>query len=196
MRTTDSANLWLGFLAFLVLLGLCVHRTDAASADLTWTHPTARVDGTPLAVADIAATRLTWGKCSAALDQTTDVPAPATAHSIGSLGYGEWCFVARTVDKTGLVSDPTGPVQKIILAPPLPPTFVAVTVVVYDVRWNPGRGTVLNAAVGTVPRGTACGDSEITRQGQRRFREVPLDVVTLRTLPASAIVVAQCEVAS
>ena len=168
----------------------------AANAELTWTHPTQRVDNSPLAIADIAATRLNWGACGSALASTTDVPAPAVTYTVTGLAYGTWCFVARTVDKTGLVSDPTGQVQKIILAPPKPPAFTVVNIVAYETAWHPGRGTVLGRAVGRVPLGTECGSSRITTRGHQQFYEVPLDSVSLSQMPQSAIVVAACEARS
>ena len=184
----------LGAAAVSIALMLWLGRAFAADAKLDWTAPTQREDGTALAANQIAGYDLEWGKCGQA-QQTLRVGA-VTTHTITGLAYGEWCFRVRTVDTTGLLSAWAGPVQKVILAPPKPPVFTTVAIVVYDLRWNAGRGTVLNAAVGTVPVGTACGESEITRQGQRRFHEVPLDVVELRSLPLSAIVVAQCEVQS
>lgn len=80
------------------------------------------------------------------------------------------------------------------MAPPKPPVLGVVNIVAYDVRWQQGGGTKLARAVGTVALGTACGANVITRRGTRSYYEVPLDKVDLRSLPNSAIVVAECEV--
>lgn len=191
-RVPMRLGVWLAALVCVTLLGLWVSSAYAADAQLSWQHPTERVDGTPLPLAEIAQTRINWGLCSGELNQAVDVPAPATTHTLPGLNYGTWCFVARTVDTGGLVSDPTGPVQKVIVAPPKPPGFVTVNVIAYEVRWEPGRATVLGDAVGLIRRGVACGDSVITTKGQRKYHEVPMDMVKLRRLPVSPIVVAEC----
>lgn len=191
------------FVAGLLLLaasffGMTV--THAATADLTWTYPATNTDGTAIPASgagSIASTKLEWGTCSGALFGTkageATVNAPAKAYSVTGLGVGTHCFRAAVVNSFGTQSDWTAAVQKTVDPPkPNPPAFVTVNIVAYDLRWNAGRGTVINAAVGTVARGTACGANEITRQGQRRFHEVSLDQVDLRTLPISAIVVAEC----
>lgn len=185
---------WIGALLFLTLLGLIVHRADAADAQLSWTAPTQREDGAALAATAIAGYDIEWGKCGQA-QQTVRV-GPVTSHTITGLGYGEWCFRIRTADSGGLLSAWTGAVTKVILAPPKPPVFTTVNIVAYDVRWQAGGGTKLARAVGTVALGTACGERAITRRGLRAYHEVPLDQVDLRSLPNSPIVVAECEVSS
>lgn len=119
MRTSDSANLWLGFLVFLVLLGLCVHRADADVIDVTWVAPTQRVDGTALPANEIAGYRLEWTVKGAAQSPITVGPVTAYALDTGAL-TGKTCLTLRTVDTDGLESDPTGPVCR--NAKPNPPT--------------------------------------------------------------------------
>lgn len=195
---------WLGFLAFVVLLGLCVHRADAANADLTWTYPANNTDGTAIPASGagaISATVIEWGSCSgAAFGERAGgatLPAPAKAYTVTGLGVGTHCFRAAVTNSFGVQSDWTAAVQKVIAAPkPNPPAFVTVNIVAYDVRWQPGGGTKLARAVGTVALGTECGANVITRRGLRSYYEVPLDRVDLRSLPNSAIVVAECEARS
>lgn len=171
-------------------------RAFAATAELTWTHPTQRELGEALPLSEIAGYDLTYGLCGQ--DEQTVRVGVVQSHTLdlGDPAYGEWCFKVRTVDTDGLLSAYIGPVTKIIKSPPKPPEFSVVNIVAYEVRWNPGRGTVLGKAVGTVPVGTACGESRITTQGQREYREVPLDAVDLMAMPQSAIVVAECEASS
>ena len=192
------------FVAGLLLLAASffgmTHVAQAADAELTWTYPTANTDGSAIPASgagSIASTVLEWGSCSGTAFGTkaggTTAAAPTKAYTVTGLAVGTHCFRAAVVNSYGVQSDWTAAVQKVVAPPkPNPPTFVTVNIVAYDLRWNQGRGTVLNAAVGTVPLGTACGDSVITTQGQRRFREVSLDLVELQSLPMSAIVVAEC----
>lgn len=203
-RVPTRLAVWLGALVFITLLGLCVHRADAADASLTWTHPTQRTDNSALALADIKETEIQYAPCAAGntwpatgTPASKVVTAPAAATTITGLAYGTWCFRARTVPVLNPATDQsawTGPVWAIYLAPPKPPVLGVVNIVAYDVRWQQGGGTKLARAIGTVPLGTTCGDHPITRRGTRSYYEVPLDKVDLRSLPNSAIVVAECEV--
>ena len=195
---------WLGLLVFVVLLGLCVHRADAADAELTWTYPATNVDGTAIpatGAGSVASTLIEWGTCSGTAFGTkaggATVPAPAKTYTVTGLAVGTHCFRAAVTNSYGTQSDWTGAVQKVIAPPkPNPPVIVTVNLVAYEVRWHPGRGTVLGAPIGTVARGVTCGDSVITTRGPREYREVPIDVVNMRRLPNSAIVVAECEARS
>jgi hypothetical protein len=203
-RVPTRFSVWLGFLVFLVLLGLCVHRADAADAELTWTYPATNVDGTAIpatGAGSVASTLIEWGTCSGAAFGTkaggATVPAPAKTYTVTGLAVGTHCFRAAVTNSYGTQSDWTGAVQKVIAPPkPNPPVIVTVNLVAYEVRWHQGRGTVLGAPVGTVALGTACGSQRITTAGPRKYYEVPLDKVDLRRLPSSAIVVAQCEARS
>lgn len=193
---------WLGFLAFVVLLGLCVHRADAATIDGTFTLPTKYVDGADLPAANIKHIRVQVGTCNGtafgAVEGTQLVVPPATAFAVVvPRAFGDFCVQAQTETTLGKLSDFTAAAKVTKAEPkPNPPAFVTVNVVAYEVRWHPGRGTVLGAPVGTVARGVTCGDSVITTRGPREYREVPIDVVNLRRLPDSAIVVAECEARS
>lgn len=181
----------------------------AATANLTWTHPTQRVDNTSLALSEIKETEIEYGTCTGTAEPFGISPigskvfpvgtTPTQSGQVTSLAYGKWCFRARTVpvvQPDTNKSDWTGTVWAQYLAPPKPPTWGTVNIVAYEIRWNPGRGTVLGKAVGTVPLGTACGNQRITSQGVREYHEIPLDSVELVDMPQSAIVVAECEVAS
>lgn len=180
----------------LVLSLALASMAHAATADLSWTAPTQREDGTALASSDIAGYDVEWGKCSQAVQVVDAGKVLAYSIVLPNPSFGQWCFRVRTRDSSGVVSAWTGPVTKTIAAPPKPPIFTTVNIVAYDVRWQPGGGTKLARAVGTVPLGTACGDRVITRRGLRSYHEVPLDQVDLRGLPSSPIVVAECEASS
>lgn len=192
-------------LALVLVVSLALAQVaKAANADLTWTYPATNTDGTAIPASgagSIASSKIEWGSCEGTAFGVkageATVNAPTKAYSVTGLGVGTHCFRAAVVNSFGVQSDWTGPVQKVIAAPkPNPPVFTTVNIVAFDVRWQPGGGTKLARAVGTVPLGTACGESVITRRGLRAYHEVTLDKVDLRSLPNSAVVVAECEVQS
>lgn len=181
------------FLAAMFWLGTAL----AADANLSWTHPTQRVDGTALPLSAIKETQIDWGACAAGNTfpatpaGTKAVPAPATTTTVTGLAYGTWCFRARTADTNNLVSDNAGTVWKQYVAPPQPPVLTVVNIVAYETKRD-NRGLVrLGRHVGTVPLGTACGEY-VTLKHSARYYEVPLDQVTLSKMPKSLVVVARC----
>lgn len=154
--------LFVAFVITVVLVVSCASRADAADVNVTWTHPTQRVDNTVLTLAEIKETQIEYGQCVAGAFPATavgtvKVPAPTTNTIITGLGYGTWCFRGRTVDTGGLISDNSGLVSRIVLAPPKPPVFTAVSTSVFDIR-DGGLGRV----VGVVKFGTVCGEPVIT----------------------------------
>lgn len=188
-------------LLLLALIGLIVTRTVyAADATLNWTHPTQRVDNTPITLAEIRETQIDWAKCAtgntfpASPLGTKAVPAPATSTVVTGLDYGTWCFRARSVDTAGEMSLNSGTVWKQYLAPPKPPVLSAVITVAYEIKSHPLEGQVLGRAVGTVALGTECGTEPIVYGGNGVYYEVALDKVTLTKMPKSAVVVTKCEV--
>jgi hypothetical protein len=197
---TDTFSKWaLGALVLLtvlvfVLLGRSVH---AADATLTWTHPTQRVDNTPITLADIRETQLDWGVCGvgntfpATPAGTKAVPAPGTTTVVTGLAYGTWCFRARSVDTGGLVSDNTGTVWKQFIAPPKPPVLSATITVAYEINMNSWGEIKLGARVGTVEQGAPCVDNPImTNKGE--YFEIDRANVVLSKEPKSSIIVTQC----
>jgi len=155
--------LFVAFVITVILVVSCASRADAADANVTWTHPTQRIDSTPLPLTEIKETQVDYAQCTAGALTfpatpvgTVKVPAPATNTIVTGLGYGTWCFRARTVDTGGLMSDNSGQISKTVLAPPKPPVFTAVSTSVYDIR-NGELGRV----VGVVKFGTVCGEPVI-----------------------------------
>ena len=119
-----------------ICLGLFVFlpsKCEAGNANLTWTHPTAYVDGTPLPLANIARTEIAWGKCNAAKTDfeaaptTFNVAAPTAAAAIPAIPTGAYCFKARTVSTANEVSDWAGPVWKDVTNIPGRPQNFTVT---------------------------------------------------------------------
>jgi len=174
--------------------------TGAEDVTVNWTHPTARTNGVALPLSEIKETQLDWGVCAAGNTfpatpvGTRAIAAPATTTTIVGLGYGTWCFRARTADTINLVSANTGTVFKVILAPPNPPVFTTINVVAYEIKLHPVEGVILGRQVGTVPLGTACGYEPVVYTMGGEYHSVPLSKVELTKSPKSDIIVAKCAI--
>jgi hypothetical protein len=171
----------------------------ANTATVTWTHPTQRVDSTPLALADIKETQVDWAKCTASntfpttVDGTKAVAAPATTTSIGPLAYGTWCFRARTADLAGRVSGNSNVVWKQYVAPPNPPVITTVAGLVWELKLHPVDGPYLARVVGTVAAGKPC--LGLTPQiGFDLFAVGRESVVLDKRARPSGMLVAQCAI--
>lgn len=184
---------------FLATLFLTVG-AYANTADITWTHPTQRVDGTALPITEIKETQIDWAKCAVnntfptTVEGTRAVPAPATTTSIGPLTYGTWCFRARTIDTAGRVSDNTGPVWKQYLAPPKPPVITTVAGLVWELKLHPVDGPYLARVVGTVEAGKQC-QGLAPQIGFDIFAVNRSDVTLNKGVRPSGTLVAQCVIA-
>jgi hypothetical protein len=151
----------------LLLLALLPLSALAAGVTVSWTHPTQNTDGTALALANIASTRVEYGSCSGTAFGTKAgeavVPAPATTTTF-DLAPGTYCFRAysKTVAALGaLESGPSGVASKVVpYSPPNPPVITVVNITAYEYIGPKGRNPArLGKVVGTVPLGTACGQS-------------------------------------
>ena len=80
-----------------------------ADVSYTWTPPTTREDGSPLAPAEIAGYKLEWTLKGVA-QPTVTVP-PGSSYTMVT-PVGRVCATLRTVDTDGLESDPTPSVCK------------------------------------------------------------------------------------
>ena len=118
------------FRLFLLVLALLSFAGPllADELEVRWEHPTQRVDGSTIAVTDIARTELEYAPCVNGQLGTpkvlVPVPAPATVKLIDGLADGSWCVRARSIDAQGLASDWTATVMR--KARPKPPTIVSV----------------------------------------------------------------------
>lgn len=183
----------------LSTLLLCVVYAAAAfGADLTvsWTHPVQFADGSPLAMSQIASTRVERGTCNGTAFGTKQgeitVTAPAAQGVFAGLAPGTYCVRAYTKATSaagGGESVASNVVSKVIDFPdPGPPVIVTVTTAVYDLKPNGKLGFV----VGTVALGTECGQ-RITTQGQRQYHELSYADVNLSYMPDSLVIVGECE---
>lgn len=198
---TTRVSTWLGFLVFVTLLGLIVHRADAADATVTWTHPTAFSDGSALSLAQIASTRIEYGTCAGAAFGTAagsvTVPAPAASGVVPNLTPGTWCFRAFTRTTTaagGLESGPSNVAQRVIaFPPPNPPTLSATITVAFEVNLTPSGLAKLGRDVGNLPLGTPCSEDVIVANNHATYYSVAMDAVTLYRKPKSSVVVTECK---
>lgn len=203
-RLTHNFRLFLAGLTLLMLVGLCVHRADAADISGSFTYPTQFEDGSALSLSQIAAVRIEYGSCSGTAFGVkageVSVAPPATSFTITGLSPGTYClraYTRTTAAAGGLDSAPTSVVSKVIpFPPPKPPVFTVVNIVAYEVLPHPVEGTRLGRNVGTVPLGTACGDEPVVSTMRGDFHEVSLDAVTFTKMPKSALVVAKCGASS
>lgn len=191
----------LAMLLFL-LLGVLVFAARSASAatvELSWTHPTSFVDGTPLAIGQIDSTRIEVGTCSApsvfGTKQGEKVVAAPAASTTLTVNPGTWCYRAyskATAAAGGGESVASGVVTGAVPWPnPNPPVLSTTVRTVYEIipdRWDGAR---LGRAVGTAPVGTQCTGEGISTQKGIVY-EVPLDAVTLDKMPKSAVVATYC----
>ncbi len=177
-----------------ILLALLPLSALAAGVTVTWTHPTQNTDGSALALANIASTRVEHGSCSGTAFGTKAgeavVPAPATTTTF-DLAPGTHCFRAytKTVAALGaLESGPSGVASKVVpFPPPNPPTITVVNITAYEYIAPRGwRSAKLGKIVGSVPLGTACGQAMLGA-----YYTVPREAVTF-TRYTSQPVVAKC----
>jgi len=162
-RLTLNFRAFLAGLVLLMLVGLCVHRADAATLDGTFSYPTTRTGGEPFSATEVREVRVEYGLCAAGgVFPTTPagtvvVPAPTKSYTTPSVGPGTWCLRAKLVDTGGRESDYTGTVSRVIqVSPPNPPTLFTVATIAYELRQY-ANGTLRFVQVGTVPRDAECG---------------------------------------
>lgn len=111
-RTKPPAPLWAKLFIVLggasLVLFACIHgaRAQLNVDTVTWSAPTARVDGSPLAPAEILQYRIEWGAVAGGpydAGQAT-VPGSALEWVRTNRPTGRACYVAITIDTAGLES--------------------------------------------------------------------------------------------
>lgn len=122
----------LGALAIVLVFAVAASIAKAAgqSATITWIHPTAYIDGTPLAVTDIKETIITWRRPgNAAVVGSVHVTGPATTTVVTGLVCGSFNFTAATVLTSNASSAETSPALYAtgVVCAPNPPTGLKVT---------------------------------------------------------------------
>lgn len=127
----NVANLIAGLAFVWMFAAVQVAFAAGTVANLRWVHPTANIDNSPLAVADILETVIEYRRPGAALTSPAigviRVAAPAVTASVPGLACGDYSFVAFTVARAqpGTRSDPSTPPTSYateIVCRPNPPT--------------------------------------------------------------------------
>lgn len=109
-------KLRIAFLGLLASLGF-VAVALAIPKTMSWSHPTERVDGTPLSLAEIAETRI---YCDGAPPIVIAAPASSYVYAEG----GTHTCYATTVDTLGLESDPSNTITfEVLPSKPSAPVF-------------------------------------------------------------------------
>lgn len=160
--------------ALFLLTALFVGIASAGTANLTWTNPTTRTDGSPVTVAQVKVYR---GATCATQTVIATLPVVA-AYTDTSAPAGSNCYAVTALDAGGLESAKSVTATLVVpVAPPSAPTGLAGVVQVSDTGAYKLRQSVDGFAfvrIGTVPAGTACLDQSVGE-----YAVVPRGTVTL-----------------
>lgn len=187
-----------------IILMLVSGTAAAATATLTWTHPTQNTDGSSIPTSgngSIAQTRVEWGTCSSTggfgtKESEVVVLYPENTVTINNFLGGETvCFRAFSKNTYGVESNASAVVVKTFDAPkPRPPVLSSVITVAYEVTLDRKLNLRLARQVGTVEIGSPCMDSPMqTNKGV--YYPIDFQYVTFVRDPRSSIVVTKCELA-
>ena len=92
---------------------IAVVETSTGSVTLSWSAPTQNVDGTPLL--DLAGYTIYYGPAERQYDHSIEIDNPGvTTAVIENLGLGTWYFAATATTASGMESEYSGEVQRII----------------------------------------------------------------------------------
>ncbi|MEX2343354.1 MAG: putative Ig domain-containing protein [Steroidobacteraceae bacterium] len=92
---------------------ITVNQIALGSATLSWTPPTANVDGS--ALTDLAGYKVYYGRSSSTLDQTVSVNNPGlTRYVVENLSPAKWYFSMTSVNSRGIESLRSGTASKTI----------------------------------------------------------------------------------
>lgn len=99
--------------ASLPAFSITVQQAAIGSATLSWQAPTTRTDGSPLT--NLAGYRIRYGTSVGSYPNLIDIPnGGLTSAVVGNLPRATWYFVVSAYDTTGVESNYSSPVSKII----------------------------------------------------------------------------------
>jgi hypothetical protein len=172
--------------AFVAAVGLCLIvsgvTAGVAKAEVrtvSWVHPTANTDGSPLPLAQISRTIVVWGT-SSAMTNSKIVTGTATSTTI-DLAPGTWFVGAKTTANNN-DSAVSNVVQVVIPQPTPNPPVVTVQAVVAGLNMAPAfkilaDGSRSSVIAGFVPVGTGCGGPVLFTYRKLGYRVVPRETV-------------------
>lgn len=116
--TTSLRNINMKKIIQSLLLSVLFSTTSlAGDAIVSWSHPTAYEDGSPLPIAEISGTVIYYGNVAGGpYPNTVVVAAPATTTTVTGLSKGNWYFVATSIATNNLESVKSNEVVKAILS--------------------------------------------------------------------------------
>ncbi|WP_273427004.1 PA14 domain-containing protein [Marinobacter sp.] len=84
---------------------------DSGSVTLTWTAPLTRLDGSSIALSEIASYTIDYGQDVNSLQQSVNIGGDQTSYTFDGLASGTWYFTIKVLDTNGLSSPPSSPVS-------------------------------------------------------------------------------------
>ena len=182
----------------LVMAIFAAGLSHAGEAEVSWTAPTERTDGTPLD--NLAGYRVLWGTASRNYVQSAVVMAPATTYIVADLPEGTHYFAVTAFDANDLESAYSAEVSKTIAAPPpvVPPAppgglmVQATAMGAYTLVQTADRMVLV--PVGTVAAGAPCDGTQAIRDANGLTGYVvPKSAVVWAGTVRSEVVVAECQ---
>jgi hypothetical protein len=192
-------------IAAFILLALAFVTQPLWAADITvsWTAPTAYVDGTALPASAIASYDVQYGTCSAdkksitGTPQLVNVPGTATSKVISGIGAGWVCAQARTLTanaQSAWATNADGTLaSKLIILEPKPPgnlTVAGGNGVAYMAIRRDNAYAML--PVGTVAGGTLCDSTNGVIAAGKTYFAVPANSVTWYGTSQPTVALATC----
>ena len=98
---------------YLPTFSIAVQKPVSGIAELSWTPPTANVDGTP--ITNLAGYRVAYGQSASSLTQSIDIPSrEITSATIENLSAGTWYFAVKAYTTSAVESELSNLAQKTI----------------------------------------------------------------------------------
>jgi hypothetical protein len=154
---------------------------SAANRTVSWTLPTANVDGSALPASQITRTTVYWGTSQSTMTNSRAITGAATSATI-DFAPGTWYVAARTT-ANGNDSALSNVVQVVISQPtPNPPTGLSVVAVVAGLNMSPvyaieADSTGARIVKGFADLGTPCSGPFVFRYRERDYHEIPASKV-------------------
>jgi hypothetical protein len=164
-RTPDQLILASSGGALPLWSGVIVHPLAVTyPINLSWDPPTQNEDGTPYL--NPAGYRIYWGNVSGTYNANTSIPNPATVTASIQVPQGGYYIAMTAVNNTGIESDHSNEVSKIVGPASLPPTNLSISVDPEDnTAWLVFtiRNQILFVEAGVADPRAACDPEQLVR---------------------------------